>query len=142
MEITENIKEYFTFPSIENEIGEIERVAEEYAKDDPQAFVSKFVEVAKAGQLVELTDEEWNNLENTDSLDVKAGDWERVNYHASEVNRDWQSLKEKIVQGETLDAPIIVKIGGVLHLVSGNTRLMVARAADIKPKVLIVDMNV
>ena len=141
MESTENLKECFIFPSIEKEIGEIKRVAEQFEKEDKEKFILQFIENTKTSQLDELTDENWNKLENTDSIDITLGDWDKVNYHASSENRDWQTLKLKIEQGEKLDAPIIIKVGNILHLVSENTRLMVAKALGIRPKVLIVDMN-
>lgn len=79
-------------------------------------------------------------MENTDSLDIEYDDWGTVAMHASQGNRDWESLKLKMESEGEIDAPIILRKGGTLHLVSGNTRLMVARALGKTPKVVIVDM--
>jgi hypothetical protein len=134
--------EAFVFPSIESEIGEIRRVAKLFSESKPSEFEQTFIERSKQAQLTELDENQWGALENTDSHDITQGDWEAVQQHAEahEISRDWQSLRSKIEQGVSLDAPIIVRVGTVLHLVSGNTRLMVARAAGISPHILLVDM--
>ncbi|MEI8061875.1 MAG: hypothetical protein WCG97_01090 [bacterium] len=140
MEAKEGLKEIFVFPSLENERGEIERAAGVFAGENTDAFVSSFMEAARVSELVPLPEEEWAKLENTDSHDIPIGDWGMVKYHSDSEGRDWQSLKTKIESGESLDAPIILKTAGKLHLVSGNTRLMVSRAIGITPKVLLVNM--
>ena len=104
------------------------------------------MEASKQGQLVDLTEDLWSKLENTDSYDIKSGDWEKIeeyiNFSNIEngSNRDWNDLKQKIEQGQQVDAPIILKYDDTFHLVSGNTRLMVSRALGKTPKVLIVEM--
>lgn len=134
----------FSFPSFDHEIGEIERVQQHF-NIQLADFVAKFLERARAGTLERLSDEKWDALENTDShsTDILRGDWNAVSEHAgaTEPNRDWQILKEKIRTGEPIDAPVIVRRGGIFHLVSGNTRLMVCRALGVKPDVLIVDIT-
>lgn len=136
-------KKQFVFPDIESEIGEIERVAATFSADNQSGFINRFMEKAKAGHLTPLSEETWLKLENTDSFGILAGDWNEVEYHAKAepVLRDWQALRDKIIGKTPVDTPIIAKIGDTLHLVSGNTRLMVSRAAGIRPEVLIVDMN-
>ena len=135
----------FVFPNIEAERGEIERVAREFAEEDPTAFTIRFIEKAKESKLIPLSDEMWNSLENTDSLDIKTADWGRVDHRAvaghPEAARDWQNLKQRIESGAQLDAPIICAKNGRLHLVSGNTRLMVMRALGQTPHILLVDVN-
>ncbi len=135
----------FVFPKFENETGEIERVARKFSPDDPLLFVHKFYDRARLAQLVELSDDVWNKLDNTDSTDITLNDWTMVAHNAEEGHvehpRPWQLMKEKLETGGALDAPIIAKIGDIFHLVSGNTRLMVSRAAGIRPRVIVVDMN-
>ncbi len=102
-------------------------------------------QAAHAG-LVELTEDMWRELENTDSFDIQPGGWEKVAEHINYTNketgakRDWEGLKQAMEQGKRLDAPIVLRHAGQLHKVSGNTRLMVARALGIRPKVLLVEM--
>lgn len=60
----------FVFPNVEKERGEIERVAQKYNPQDPEAFVSSFYKKAKEAKLVDLTEEMWGTLDNTDSFDI------------------------------------------------------------------------
>ncbi|MFM7088371.1 MAG: J domain-containing protein [Candidatus Paceibacterota bacterium] len=134
----------FIFPNIKSEIGEIERIANLYSPENPKEFMMKFFETAKDSKLVTLSEELWSKLENTDSYDINKNDWgtvaEHTNYYNKETgsNRNWSDLREKIENGTPVDAPIILDHLGTLHLVSGNTRLMVTRATGKKPLVLIV----
>lgn len=135
----------FVFPNVESERGEIERAAVEFAESDPVVFTSELIERSKNTGLIAMSEEMWSTLENTDSYDIPSGDWESVEHHAVaghlELARDWKGLKSKMEAGESLDAPIICQKAGRLHLVSGNTRLMVARALGRMPQVLLVNMD-
>src|SRR3989344_8451423 len=135
----------FVYPDVEVERGEIERVASEFAGEDSLLFTNRFIEKAKNTSLTTMSKEKWRMLENTDSFDIQSGDWETVEHHAvaghSSAPRDWQKLKEKMEKGVSLDAPIICQKGGRLHLVSGNARLMVAKALGNSPQVLLVNMD-
>ena len=135
----------FSFPKIEDERGEIKRVAHEFGEGNPQEFVETFIEQAKESGLITLNEEMWGRFENTDSFDIKPGDWETVSHHAIEGHpdhpRDWNKIKVIMEQGGTLPAPIICQKGNRLHLVSGNTRLMTARAFGKTPKILLVKID-
>ncbi len=135
----------FVYPNIETEQGEIDRVAAIFNEEDPRAFSTQFIERAKQARLHTLTEILWGQLENTDSYDIPLGGWDIVKDHAVEGNvdnpRDWETLKMKIENKESLDAPIVCQKNGQLHLVSGNTRLMVARALGKSPQVLLVNMD-
>ncbi len=136
----------FIFPDLEKERGEIERVAQKYSPQNPEAFVNTFYEKARQANLINLNEERWGALDNTDSFDIQHNGWEQVTEHINYTNketgatRNWEDLKQKIEQGQELDAPIILNHAGEIHLVSGNTRLMVARALGKTPKVLVVEM--
>lgn len=134
----------FNFPSLEREVGEIERVQAHFQIKD-SAFVQKFIERAQQSQLVKLSDEVWNTIENTDSHsdNILRGDWETVAQcaAANEVERDWYGIRSRMQRNESLYAPIVARRREILHLVSGNTRLMVARALGARPDVLIVDVT-
>jgi hypothetical protein len=134
-------KEYFKYPKIEKEEGEFDRVAKEFGIE-----TSVLMFLAQSGELVEMDEVLLSKLENTDADTVQEGDWEAVHDHSNPDGvhkRDWEDLRDKFEAGSVLDAPIIMKFGERYHLVSGNTRLMVARAKGISPKVLIfeVDLN-
>ena len=133
---------HFAFPSFEQEAGEIARIQQHFNKKTSN-FAARFLESARKASLVPLSAEIWNTVENTDSDRVLRGDWDAVAEHASaaESKRNWQDLKTKMQAGTPVDAPVIARNGEILHLVSGNTRLMVARALGITPNVLIVDIT-
>jgi len=126
----------FKEPNIANEEGEFERVASTFNIDS-----SVLMFQAQLGNLVELSDEVWSMLENTDSNRYEEGGWGKVEEYATALNRDWHYLRDKLSKGAVLDAPIIMKFGSRFHLVSGNTRLMVARAMGIAPTVFIFDVD-
>lgn len=137
---------HFVFPNIERELGEIERVAHTYNPQDPEAFIRRFHEVARHSELSDLTEEAWSSLGNTDSFDIPRNGWaqitEQIDHTNKETgaNRNWAELRQKMEQGQELDAPIVLKHSSETHLVSGNTRLMVARALGKTPKILIVEV--
>jgi hypothetical protein len=132
--------EYFKYPNIEKEEGEFDRVAVEFGIE-----TSVLTFQAHNGELVQLTEDILNRLENTDANTFEVGDWDAVHDHSNPDGvhkRDWESLKVKMDKGEVLDAPIIMKFGDRYHLVSGNTRLMVSRAKGVYPKVLIFEVDI
>ena len=135
----------FTFPDLEAERGEIERVANEFSQDDHNVFVEQFMERAKGSPLITMELDMWSMLENTDSYDISPGDWDTVDNHAVAGNpdrpRNWQYFRLMIENEENLHAPIVCQKNGRLHLVSGNTRLMVARALGKAPQILLVNMD-
>ncbi|HBD24442.1 MAG: hypothetical protein A2566_01465 [Candidatus Zambryskibacteria bacterium RIFOXYD1_FULL_40_13] len=145
-ELTGKIAETFIFPDIEKEHGEIERVAQKYSPQNPEAFIRTFYEKVQSSRIVDLTEEMWATLDNTDSFDIPHDGWEQVKGHIDHTNqetrasRSWEELKQKMELGQELGAPIILKYFNETHLVSGNTRLMVARALRKTPKILLVEM--
>ncbi len=141
-----NNESNFVFPDIENEHGEIERVANKYNPQNPEAFIRSFYGKAREAELVDLTEEMWSELDNTDSFDIPQSGWKQITEHINHTNqetgatRNWEHLKQKIEQAQELDAPIVLSYLNKTHLVSGNTRLMVARALGKTPKILLVEM--
>lgn len=126
----------FKRPAIQNEIGELERVARSFTIE---LFVLLFT--SQTGEMVSLSETLWSQLENTDSCRFDSGDWESVERYALEAGRDWRDLKTKMETGVAIDAPIVMKIHDRYHLVSGNTRLMVARALGITPMIFLFEVD-
>jgi hypothetical protein len=135
-------KSNFVLSSTERERGEIERVATTFSEGHENEFIERFMLALQSASLVPLSEDVWGKLENSDSFPIQNGDWETVRSLAEQVNRDWNSLKEKMENGTPLDAPIILKIKDNFYLVSGNTRLMIARALGITPEVVLVDISI
>ena len=131
-ESSEQPRNLFEKPRIESERGEFERVATNFNIDCERLILQAY-----DGNLIDLDEELWSELENTDSNRSGSKDWEQVKEwsEGQEVSRDWRRIKNSLDKQQSLPAPIIVKYGNVSHLVSGNTRLMVARAAWLRPKV-------
>lgn len=132
---TESPTKSFVYPDIRAERAEFERTAETFAVDaETLMFIAD-----EEGSMVPLSEEVWNKLQNTDSNTLKVGNWQEVGRLSREYDRDWVTLKEKLQQGEAVDAPIIMKHGDSYHLVAGNTRLMIARALGETPHVLLFE---
>jgi hypothetical protein len=139
----ESNRQVFHFPNLESELGEIERVAKIHGGNDPHTWIAAFMEAARSAKIQKLSEETWARLENSDSFAIAPGDWEAVArhaYHGGDNPRDWLSLRNAIEHGSVVDAPIILVKASKPQLVSGNTRLMVARAMDLRPDVLFVDL--
>ena len=130
----------FIFPNVRNELGEVERVAQTYHPENPQDFIEKFIVKSAQSNLSELSDTEWAGLENTDSVEIENGDWVAVGELAESHGRDWKILKTQMESGGEIEAPIVYKNKDNLHLVSGNTRLMVAKALGVRPQVLVIEL--
>ena len=123
-------------PDLEEEIEEIERTAIVLDID-----ASKLFEDAKKGKIIDLSDDIWSKLDNTDSWDIKSIEDARV--LADEYDKDIESLIRGFESGKaSMPAPIILKRQeGGYYLIAGNTRLMVARAFGMIPKILLVEDN-
>ena len=122
-------------PSIQEEMGEIKRTAKELGLS-----LKKLLTAAQQGTLVTLSDDLWSQMENTDSWETT--DINTVEKLGIEYERDVGRLVQAMKTGQTLPAPLVlVKPDGIPYLVGGNTRLMVARALGIKPKVFLIQIK-
>lgn len=124
-------------PDIEKETGEIERVSEVFSPDNKIAFQERVKQSLAQAELVDLDEAAWNLLENTDSTQIAEGDFDQVERFALEYGRDDKALLMAMRGQVPMEAPMILRTGATLHLISGNTRLMLARALGQTPKVLI-----
>ena len=134
-------------PNLENERGELERVISEFLAEEPtDNNIRKIKDLLESSPIMELFDKEWESLENTESFhDVKPNHIEDAEKITEEYNQDlspenkrnFKKILDGFIQGKEIEAPIILKNKeGKLHLVSGNTRLMIARALGVRPKVV------
>lgn len=128
----------WTRPELTVEKGELIRAAQSLAPDrDAKAFAYDMYRALEQASLHELSDEEWSRLENSDSWNIKEGDFEAVAALAHEYGRDWEKFKTSFESGVPVPAPTVIQFGDRLHKIGGNTRLMVARAMGIRPHVLL-----
>lgn len=139
-------------PNLQNEKGEIERVLREFIGREPdEESIQQIISILDSAEQIELPDEMWQRLENTDSFynirqehieDAEQKNEEYNNELSPENKRDFQGLVNRFYEGHEIESPTILKNKeGVLHLVSGNTRLMIARALGIQPKVIIGEID-
>lgn len=130
----ESIKKFtnFIYPNMEYEEDEFKRTSEELGINY-QELLERF----KKAKTIILTDIIWNELENTDSNNLRMGDLEKAKSLAKEYDRDINSIIEKINQNKGIEMPIIFNNNGKYYLIAGNTRLMAFRVLGMYPKVLI-----
>lgn len=118
-------------PVVSTERGEFERTANSFGLNTVDMMVA-----ADKGQLIDWPFSAWNTLENTDSFET--GTETAADSLARSYGRDTTSIKHAFRTGGDLPAPIIwQRLDGSYYLVAGNTRLMIARALDRRPKVLL-----
>lgn len=127
---------------LKGEIEEIERVSQDLSRNKGIAIsVEEIVEAFKMAKEEVLTNEVWTKLENTESNQIKAGQWDLVYKVANAYNKsNPEKLKAKFESGE-YKRPMILELNGIYTLVAGNTRLCTAAAMGIKPLVFIAKIN-
>lgn len=136
----ENPKEVFSKPDIFSEKGEFERVASTFNIDSSVLLWS-----AQQGSMTQLTEDIWSTLQNTDSFSVEKDDHDTATQHTESIGSDYREVAEAIYAGvannQLIHAPIVMKIGNLYHLVSGDTRLMAARAYGVTPKIWMFEVD-
>ena len=132
-------------PDVRGEMGEIKRTAQHFSqtKGGYEKNLAALVEAIEKGIIGELTNDIWMRLANTDSFhSIREGHIEDVAQYAAAYKRDYGILLEVFEKGGSLPAPIIAMIRDKLpYLVSGNTRLMVARAIKKRPQALFAKID-
>lgn len=122
-------------PSLLEEMGEFERVAELYSVP-----LSSLVSLFTSGTMEDMDDETWNELGNTDSQEPI--ELEAVFQLAAGLGRNAHVLVEAFRAGKPMKAPVVLFLAnGEKHLVSGNTRLLVCRATGIRPRIFKLQSN-
>ncbi len=145
-ETNKNIPEWIR-PNLQKERGELMRVTSGFLGREANEETIRFlIEILEHSQMTELSDADWQALENTDSFqNVALGQIEKaekINAKYNEVlegenKRDFTKLLAGFNSGNKMECPVIVRNGnGTLHLVSGNTRLMITRALGVRPKIV------
>lgn len=135
-------------PDLSNEEEELRRVLKNFVGIEPSIEnILKLTEALNTPPLTELTSERWAKLENTDSFHkIKKGDFKRVGELVEKYNTDLpeghkrslQRILDGFYNNQPMEVPTILENEvGSIHLISGNTRLMTARALGITPRVII-----
>lgn len=123
---------------IDNEMDEIERVVQDLSRNEGiDISVKDVVKAFKNASEIQIPDEIWGKLENTESNHIKMGDIDKVKEIAKKYNKSNPMKLGKALKSGVYDRPLILKFGDRYHLVAGNTRLSTAAALGITPVVLI-----
>ena len=139
-------------PDLKHERGEIERVLRGFLGETAnKENMKRIMDILENAPMVELSEKLWESIDNTDSFhNIRPGHPEDAETKVEEYNqelapenkRNFKRHLKCYLNGTPMETPIIIKNKeGILHLVSGNTRLMVARALGVKPKVVIGEYN-
>jgi len=122
-------------PDLGDEMGEIERTAEELGVDP-----RKLKHAAKKGGVSKLSDKDWEGMENTDSWETDTP--EKARDLAKEYERDISRVEAGLDKGGNMPAPVVLfRKDKPPYLIGGNTRLMAARAKGIRPKIWKVQLE-
>jgi hypothetical protein len=123
---------------IQSEIDEIQRATQELSRDGHlETTVADMVNAFIKGKEIQITDDIWRKLENTESNEVKKGDMKKVIEIAKKYDKTSPLVLKKSLLNGDYKRPLILKFGDRYHLVAGNTRLSTAAALGMKPQVLI-----
>jgi len=128
---------------IANEIDELQRVVQDLKRnEDLDISLGKLVTAFSKSKEVELSDDIWDDLENTESNEITKGDIDSVRNLAKKYGKTNPDILVKALKSDKYHRPLIVKFDGDrYHLVAGNTRLCTAKAMGMTPKVFIADMS-
>ena len=131
-------KYQFAIKKKQDEIDEIQRATQELSRDGHlETTVADMVNAFINGKEIQITNDIWTRLENTESNEVKKGDMKKVIEIAKKYDKTSPMVLKKSLLNGDYKRPLILKFGDRYHLVAGNTRLSTAAALGMKPQVLI-----
>ena len=142
----------WTKDRFDDEIEEFKRFAEEYVDETDQAlregldYLKKKYDRAKPKILI---DNKWKNMKNTGSWNTDSIDKIFKNLKRDRVKRDVSRIVTQFFGTGPIDelngnvaCPIVVKMDkGRTILIAGNTRLSMARALGIRPKIIEIETD-
>ena len=127
---------------VKKEMDEIQRVVQDLSRhhnfNTTVEDVSKEIENATPQPLKYQI---WNQLENSESVDINKGDFDEVFKIANKYQKGNPLKLKKKFNEENYRPCIIARFEDRYWLVAGNTRLCTAKAMGINPNVLIIDLN-
>ena len=128
--------------SYSDEESEFERIGKEYSNAaDVKKNISYIKKQYGVSKQINLTNNMWSKLKNTDSYNTKTIEGMQKAMKANKAFRDITRILKQFFSGK-VKAPIIMKLGdGSYELIAGNTRLMLSRVLGLTPKVQIVDTD-
>jgi len=125
-------------PDIEGEMDELQRVSQDLKRDeDIDISVDELVKAFGKSREQKLTNDVWFKLENTESNQIKRGEWSKVMDIAKNYNKTNPKKLKSAIESGNYNRPLILDLGGRYILVAGNTRLSTAAAMGVTPMVFI-----
>jgi len=125
----------WTQPDIIEELPELRRTSKEL-----DVSLQSLFNAIEKGELVPLKKEDWEILENTDSNMIEDSD--DVEDYIDKDHKDYDIIESAFLADDRIQAPIVLLTSGDrLYLVSGNTRLVVARVFKQYPQVWLADLR-
>lgn len=125
-------------PDIEGEMDELQRVSQDLKRDeDIDISVDELVKAFGKSREQKLTNDVWSKLENTESNQIKRGEWSKVMDIAKNYNKTNPKKLKSAIESGNYNRPLILDLGGRYILVAGNTRLSTAAAMGVTPMVFI-----
>ncbi len=118
-------------PQLSVEYEEMERTSKEL--HIPLRVLTK---AFNNGELVELTDEMWSEMRNTESWQVSDEDMRAL---VKNPDKDDAIIRKGYDAESVLPAPIVLKDVSP-YLIAGNSRLMIASERGLTPKVWLIDL--
>ena len=126
-----------------DELAEFERTARAFttADNDIKTNVATLKLKYKTAKLKTLSLSDWKRLRNTDSYMTETIESAQKSIKRNGEPRNLISIINEFITG-SVRAPIALQLSDKsLYLVAGNTRLMVARFLDIKPRIVVVETD-
>lgn len=126
------------FRNLDSEMDEIQRTVQDLNRDGIlDISVDDLMNAFRKSKEIILDKKIWSKLENTESNQIKKGQFDKVMELAKRYNKsNPNNLREKLKSGD-YKRPLVLNFGDRYYLVAGNTRLSTAAAMGMKPKVFL-----
>jgi|AntRauTorckE6833_2_1112554.scaffolds.fasta_scaffold73962_2 hypothetical protein len=130
-------------PQMRKESGEFQRVVSTFYNSElleDRDLIDSLTNQYETADITDLDSKIWSVLQNTDSVVLEKDQWGELGEKMDSHGRDWKSIKDAYERDTSMEAPIIAKLpNGIFHLISGNTRLCVARVIGLIPKIVLLN---
>jgi hypothetical protein len=126
--------------SFADEKEEFLRTVNEFSDSKQKTENFKLLESKyKIAKIVSLNNRDWSKMQNTDSWETDTLD--KIQKAVKSTPRSIESVINEFFSSK-VRSPIALKLGdGSLYLIAGNTRLMVAKMLEVKPKIVIIETD-
>jgi len=129
------------YKTLESEMDEIQRTVQDLNRENVlDISVDDLLNAFRKSKEITLDKKIWSKLENTESNQIKRGQFDKVLDLAKKYDKtNPNNLKNQLKSGE-YKRPLILNFGDRYYLVAGNTRLSTAAAMGIKPRVYLASI--